>query len=598
MELIIALIIAVPLGSSALLVAIERLLPAWLRNGLALGAALSVTVLAGILLQHSSIQPIVTWFGGWRPKDGIAIGVDYVVEPLGAGLATLTGLLTTVALLYSRQFFGEISSRYQALVLVFAASSIDFAFSGDLFNMFVAFELVAVCAFVLTGFYAEKEAPLQGAINFAITNTIGGLVVLLGLVFLYGRTGTLNLAEMGAVLAGHRPNGVVIVAFALLTAGFLTKAAVVPFHFWLPDAYGTAPVPACVLFAGVMSELGLFGLVRVWETVFSGVVSSPAEHHLQVLFCAMGILTALVGTAMALVQNLLRRLLGFVTIAHMGLYLVGFGLLRSDSLGAIGVLVLGDGLVKAALFLSAGVLQHPHRRRDQSRGMLVLAATAAMIIGALALADLPPFASSVGKDALVAAAGQGGWWVELVVALTVVGSSAAVLKTVAGISSGGEVAPPVEEQDQWSADADEDEFAIPGSALGIAHLIGPPVILLCLALGIGLTPHLDQRAVRAAVRFSDRTAYERLVLYSQPSTMRSSTVISRSALTVDLLEVGGTVALAAILVFNRRLTRIRAAASFAVGWLRDLHSGHVGDQVTWQILGIAALAGLGGLVFR
>ncbi len=185
-----------------LLAGANRQLPAAARDVLAVGAATVTTVLAAVALAISAHGRIVYWFGGWHPVHGTVIGVDYVVDPMGGALAVLAGVLAVAALVYSRRFFGTTGGRYPALVLVFVAASVDFAWTGDLFNMFVAFELVAVVGFVLTGYYAESEAPLQGAINFAVTNTFGGLVFLVGLSLLYGHTGTLNLAQMGQSLAG------------------------------------------------------------------------------------------------------------------------------------------------------------------------------------------------------------------------------------------------------------------------------------------------------------------------------------------------------------------------------------------------------------
>ena len=191
-------------------------------------------------------------------------------------------MLALAALVYSRRFFGP-GGRYPALVLVFLAASIDFAWTGDLFNMFVAFELVAVTGFILTGYYAEREAPAPGSHQLRRHQHHRRPAVLTGVVLLYGRTGTLNLAQMGQTLSGRPPGGLVAVTFALLATGFLVKAAVVPWHFWLPDAYGAAPAPVCVLLAGVMSELGLFGLARTWETVFSGLSGGPGPRIRAVL---------------------------------------------------------------------------------------------------------------------------------------------------------------------------------------------------------------------------------------------------------------------------------------------------------------------------
>ena len=437
---IVPLTIVVPLATAALLAGANRQLPAAARDVLAVGAATVTTVLAAVALAISAHGRIVYWFGGWHPIRGTVIGVDYVVDPMGGALAVLAGVLAVAALVYSRRFFGTTGGRYPALVLVFVAASVDFAWTGDLFNMFVAFELVAVVGFVLTGYYAESEAPLQGAINFAVTNTFGGLVFLIGLSLLYGHTGTLNMAQMGRILAAHPAGGLVAVAFALLASGFLIKAAAVPWHFWLPDAYGTAPAPACVLFAGVLSELGLFGLARTWGTVFSGSLSGPAEHRIRLILAAFGILTALVGTAMSLVETHFRRLLAFVVVAHMGLYLLGFSLLRTAALAGVALLAAADGLTKAALFLAVGVL-HRHRRLTgggplAGQGAALAVAAGLVVLGALALADLPPFASSVGKGLLGAAAGAAHPVVEVVFAVTVVGTSGAILAATARVWRG------------------------------------------------------------------------------------------------------------------------------------------------------------------
>ncbi len=367
----------------------------------------------------------------------MVIGIDYAVGPLGAGMASLAGVLASAALVYCWRYFDSARGRHHALVLIFLAASVDFCLTGDLFNLFVAFELVAVTAFALTGYNAGHPAPLQGAINFAVTNSLGGMSVLMGVGFLYARTGSLNLAQIGQALAGRHADGLVVVAFALLTGGFLVKAAVVPFHFWLPDAYGSAPTPVCVLFAGVMSELGLFAVIRVWDTVFSGLAGG-AGPRMRAVLLGFGILTAVVGAVMALAQTHLKRMLAFVTMSHLGIYLIGAGLLTPLGLAGASLLVIGDGLAKSALFLGTGVVQHQRasvselKLRGRGRGLAVTGVTIAL--GALVLADLPPFVSSAGHALLVEAADRAGLpWMEFVIALSVVLSSGAVLRAAGRI---------------------------------------------------------------------------------------------------------------------------------------------------------------------
>ena len=349
--------VAVPLAGAALLAGFGRLLPRWASDLIAIAVALATATLTLVLVAASAGRPMIYWFSGWRPSPGTVIGVDYAVGPLGAGMASLAGVLASAALVYSWRYFDSARGRHHALVLIFLAASVDFCLTGDLFNLFVAFELVAVAAFALTGYNAGHPAPLQGAINFAVTNSLGGMSVLMGVGFLYARTGSLNLAQIGQALTGRHADGLIVVAFALLTGGFLVKAAVVPFHFWLPDAYGSAPIPVCVLFAGVMSELGLFAVIRVWDTVFSGLAGGSGPRMRAVLL-GFGILTAVVGAVMALAQIHLKRMLAFVTMSHLGIYLIGVGLLTPLGLAGAALLVIGDGLAKSALFLGVGVVQH------------------------------------------------------------------------------------------------------------------------------------------------------------------------------------------------------------------------------------------------
>ena len=429
--------VAVPLGGAALMAGFSWLLPRWARDLIAIAVALATTALTLILMASSAGHPMIYWFSGWRPSGGMVIGIDYAVGPLGAGMASLAGLLASAALVYCWRYFDSARGRHHTLVLIFLAASVDFCLTGDLFNLFVAFELVAVTAFALTGYNAGHPAPLQGAINFAVTNSLGGMSVLMGVGFLYARTGSLNLAQIGQALAGQHADGLIVVAFALLTGGFLVKAAIVPFHFWLPDAYGSAPIPVCVLFAGVMSELGLFAVIRVWDTVFSGLVGGSGPRMQAVLF-GFGVLTAVVGAVMALAQIQLKRMLAFVTMSHLGIYLIGVGLLSPLGLAGASLLVIGDGLAKSALFLGVGVLQHQRasvsetKLRGRGRGLAVTGVT--IVLGALVLADLPPFLSSVGHALLVEATDQAGLpWMEIVIAMSVILSSGAVLRAAGRI---------------------------------------------------------------------------------------------------------------------------------------------------------------------
>ena len=277
MNVLVPFVVAVPFICAAIVVVGDHWLKNQLPDLLAIATAATTMALAVIVLVHAIDTPLVYWFGGWEPKHGIALGVSFTVDAIGAGLATLVATLVLAAVVFSWRYFEEAASIYYGLLLLFLSGMCGFVLSGDIFNMFVFFELMSTAALALTGYAVKSEASIQGAFNFGVMNGTGAIFVLFGIALLYGTTGALNLAQIVRSVDGRRPTTLLVVAFSLLATGFLIKAAAVPFHFWLADAYAVAPAPVCALLAGVMSDLGVYAIARIFWTIFAGPFAAHAE---------------------------------------------------------------------------------------------------------------------------------------------------------------------------------------------------------------------------------------------------------------------------------------------------------------------------------
>ena len=210
-----ALLVAVPLTVAALLAGLRKLTPRWLADLLSILTAVANLVLATLWTAHALHTTQVYWFGNWFPRGHMAIGISFIMDGVGCGLAMLAAFLTTLALLFSWKHTHSGGGHYHPLMLVFLAAMSGFALTGDIFNLFVFFELMSTAAFALCGLKTDEPGALAGAFNFAVTNTIAAFMVLTGIALLYSATGTLNLAQMGLLLTG-RHDRLVIAAFAFL----------------------------------------------------------------------------------------------------------------------------------------------------------------------------------------------------------------------------------------------------------------------------------------------------------------------------------------------------------------------------------------------
>jgi multicomponent Na+:H+ antiporter subunit D len=604
-NLVLPLPVAIPLLTAAFVAVTQPAVPRRVQNALGLLACAGATACSLLVMVQAQAGQQLHWFGGWHPRHSLAIGIAFTGDPLGAAMAALATGLGTLVLLYSWTYLREAARLFDVLVLVFVGAMAGFALTGDLFNMFVWFELMGVAAFALAGFKVEELGPIQGAVNFGISNTFGAYLILLGIGLLYARTGALNLAQIGHALAGHRIDGLVVVALTLLVVGFLVKAAVVPFHFWLADAHAVAPAPACVLFSGAMVELALLAVARLYWTVFDGAF---AAHRVDIrdTLIWLGVATALVGAVMAFLQRHLKRMLAYSTICHAGIMLAGIGLLGAKGLAGAANLVLSHAFLKGGLFFVCGLVLLQLKDIDELRlhgaGKALSASAVLWAVGSVGLAGFPFVGTFLGHSLVDEGATVAGIeWLQPLLMVAAGVSSAALLRAGARVFLG------------WGPQEDElltrePEESPAEREASVPLMVTVAAFTIVLGLVASVVPGLLQRTEQGAESFRDRGAYVRHVLQGRrpeptpraPFTVENAPGSSWGYGTGALaIALGG----AAFGLWRRRLPAlVRSAAERwlvpPIDVLKDAHSGIVGDYLLWIAGGTVVLGGVWAVALR
>lgn len=598
-----ALPVAVPLlGAAALTAGRKWLTRGWIDALALLIAVVTATLSAVLLLSAIHHGASVYWMGGWAPRGSMVLGIGFLVEPIGAGLATLAGLLTSLALLFSWRFVDSGQNHLHPLMLIFLAAMSGFSLTGDLFNLFVFFELMSIAAFALCGLKTAEPAPLQGSFNFAVTNSVAAFLVLIGIALLYAVTGALNMAQIGLSL-GTRHDPLVLFAWTLLTCGFLIKAAVVPFHLWLPDAHAVAPTPVCVLFSGLMVELGLYAVARIYYTIFDGALAAHGGALHWILF-GFGAVTVVLGGLMCYAEHHLKRMLAFSTICHAGLMLATFAAGGALGLAAMLTYLLAHALVKGGLFFLSGVLLHHLRsnteRELHGRGRSLRWAAALWVLGGIGLAAAPPVSLLLGEAGAEHAAEISH--LHGLAVLFVFGgamTAAAVLRVGMHTFLGWGDAPLTDR----SAEIGELPETRPENQKIYTYHVVAPAFCLLLAVALLVLPGWLDVLRNAAAAMANQPAYAHTTYTGQhvPLTQPSWRAEIPASAGRGLLALVLATLLALSSVFRTRLPRalrIGAFAEHGLDPLRQMQSGHPGDYVLWITVGIATFGSLGMLLLR
>ena len=429
---LLPLFVAVPLALGFVMPVLGRIKRERILDVLAILGALFLFGLTVLLFRGGDG---VYWMGNWKPtlvEGKTLLGICLVSDGLTRLLLLVVNVVTFLVIIFSSGYMSRYTSRglYYSLFFLMVAGMNGVVLTGDFFNLYVFLEIASIASYALVAFGCESE-ELEASFKYLVLGAIGTLLVLVGVALLYGLTGTLNMGQVAQILgnAGKMARPAYL-ALCLFLAGFGIKAAMVPFHAWLPDAHPSAPAPISAMLSGVLIKaIGVYALCRVVFNVFGATTPGVAQ-----VLVAMGIISMVAGAFLMIGQWDLKRLLAYSSISHMGYVVlavgVAAGVLARGGPSGLAALAIFGGLFhllnhatfKSLLFLASGAIEHAIGTRDLKK-MSGLSKTMPVTSGctrvaSLAIAGVPPFNGFFSKLIIViAVVWAGHYWLAAVTVL-------------------------------------------------------------------------------------------------------------------------------------------------------------------------------------
>ncbi|KAB1659528.1 Na+/H+ antiporter subunit D [Pseudoclavibacter chungangensis] len=374
--------------------------------------AVSVTMLAVV---HLGDATLVIQGGGWAAPFGISL----VVDRLSALMVVVTSVVLLGVMIFS---IGQGAadgdeetpvSIFYPTYLVLAAGVYNAFIAGDLFNLYVGFEILLVASFVLITL-GGTASRLKAGVTYIIVSLVSSILFLGAVGAIYGAVGTVNLAEVSVRIAQLPQSTQLVLHLALLIA-FGIKAALFPLSFWLPDSYPSAPAPVTAVFAGLLTKVGVYAILRTESVLF-------ASNDISTLLMIVAMLTMVVGILGAVAQAGIRRMLSFTLVSHIGYMIFGIALGTEAGWAATVFYIVHHIVVQTTLFLVTGLIERVAGSSSLTHlaGMLKRAPYIAVLffIPMLNLGGIPPFSGFIGKLGLFTAGAEvGGWLVYTAIAL-------------------------------------------------------------------------------------------------------------------------------------------------------------------------------------
>jgi multicomponent Na+:H+ antiporter subunit D len=466
-DALIPLVFLLPLLGCAITILFGRFRSVQRATSLVVLAA-NVAVAIALLVEADDAAIIVTEAGGWEAP----LGISLVVDRFAAIMLVVSSMMLFVVLVYAigQQGVERRHVGFHPVYLVLAAGVSWSFITGDLFNLFVAFEVMLTASYVLITLGGRPDQVRSG-MTYVVTSLVASALFITALALLYAATGTVNMADL-AVRMPELSTGVRAGFSLLLIVVFGIKAGLFPLFFWLPDSYPTAPGPVTAVFAGLLTKVGVYALIRTQTLLF------PIDSRQGTILLIVAGLTMVTGVLGALAQDDLKRILSFHIVAQIGYMIFGLGLFTVAGVSAVIFYIVQTILVKTNLFLVAGLVdEHSGSSRISQVGGIARSAPVIAVffaLPALSLAGLPPSSGFAGKFALVdAGVGAEEWWIVAVAMLVSLLTLYSMTKIWAGVFWGD---PEVEPHPHVTPNGREGTILMVGStaitvALSIAYVI-------------------------------------------------------------------------------------------------------------------------------
>ncbi|OHD71092.1 MAG: hypothetical protein A2177_00340 [Spirochaetes bacterium RBG_13_68_11] len=409
---LLPLFVAIPLGGAFLVAFLGRYSRA-LADALGSAATLALLALAVLLRDVRGTYAI----GGWPAPVGIVWSVDGLTTMMLIVVNTISFAATLFSAPYLARFTAK--GKYYGLFLLMVAGMNGVVITGDLFNLFVFLEIASIASYALVAFGCEHE-ELEASFKYLVLGSLGSTLILFAIALLYGATGYLTMASVSQALAERAGSPLVVLAVVFFVVGFGIKAALVPFHPWLPDAHPSAPAPISAMLSGVLIKtLGIYALARLAFNIVG------MDGTFATILMSLGVLSMTVGVFLAVGQWDLKRLLAYHSISQMGYVILGLGLggylLATGGSAATASLAMLGGLFhlanhavfKSLLFLCSGSIEQATGTRQLKEmgglGERMPITRATCTIASLSIAGVPPFNGFWSKLLIVIACFQAGF---------------------------------------------------------------------------------------------------------------------------------------------------------------------------------------------